>query len=73
MQNNPDESEEAFLARYDASRFAAPLVTVDAALYCYDNAALKVLLVRRTEHPRRHADPHADRRAGFEKADQQFR
>lgn len=44
-------SEKQFLKEYDATAFASPLLTVDAALFTYHEEQLKVLLVRRGAHP----------------------
>ena len=40
-------TEEEFLARYDASRFARPSVTVDVLFFCGE----RLLLIRRGGHP----------------------
>ena len=45
------EDEQAFLARYDASRFPRPSVAVDLTLMTVDDGRLHALLVRRDEHP----------------------
>jgi 8-oxo-dGTP diphosphatase len=48
----PRSREEAqFLARYRTQRFPAPAVTVDLAVFTVLDTDLKVLLVRRGEHP----------------------
>lgn len=44
-------NENDFLESYDASAFPAPLVTVDSVLFTFTEEALKVLLVRRNDHP----------------------
>lgn len=46
-------TEEAFLARYDASRYDRPSVAVDVALVAIRDGALWTLLVQRIEHPHR--------------------
>ncbi|MCA9070011.1 MAG: NUDIX hydrolase [Planctomycetaceae bacterium] len=45
------KSEKEFLARYDASRYPHPSVSVDVALVTVDEDQLKAVLVRRAEHP----------------------
>jgi 8-oxo-dGTP diphosphatase len=45
------ESEEAFLAAYDPSRFERPSVAVDVALLAAFDGALTTLAIRRAEHP----------------------
>lgn len=47
----PADSEQAFLARYDASEFPHPSVAVDVALVAVQDGSLRVLLVERSEHP----------------------
>ncbi|MFZ1389329.1 MAG: NUDIX domain-containing protein [Thiolinea sp.] len=47
------DDEASFLAHYNARDFAAPLMTVDPVLFTYHEAALKVLLVERSNHPER--------------------
>jgi 8-oxo-dGTP diphosphatase len=51
--NNPErqESEQQFLARYDAARFPHPSLAVDVAVLTADQGRLKAVLVRRNEHP----------------------
>ena len=44
-------SEKEFLARYDASRYPHPSVSVDVALVTVDGEELKAVLIRRGEHP----------------------
>jgi ADP-ribose pyrophosphatase YjhB (NUDIX family) len=44
-------NEKEFLAAYDKGNFEAPLVTVDAVLFTYQDSQLKVLLVERSNHP----------------------
>lgn len=46
-----DESE--YLAHYDARDFVSPLVCVDGVLFTYHDQCLKVLLVKRSNHPDR--------------------
>lgn len=48
--STPD-SEQAFLAAYDASRFPRPSVAVDLVLMTVEEGRLKALLLRRAEHP----------------------
>lgn len=43
--------EQEFLAAYHAERYARPSVSVDVALISSDGSRLRVLLVRRAEHP----------------------
>ncbi len=43
--------EEEYLASYDASKFDAPLATVDMAIYCVHAEKLHVLLVKRAAFP----------------------
>ena len=52
MTHRPDELDElAFLASYDASRYARPSVAVDVVLVTVSEGSLKTLLVQRTEQP----------------------
>jgi 8-oxo-dGTP diphosphatase len=44
-------SEKEFLARYDASQYPHPSVSVDVALVTVDGGALKAVLICRGEHP----------------------
>lgn len=44
-------TEADYLASYDASHYKAPLSTVDMAIFCIQDEALHVLLVRRAAHP----------------------
>jgi len=44
-------SEQEFLDNYDQHAFDAPLISVDSVLFTYHEAALKVLLVLRSNHP----------------------
>ncbi len=53
MTDPKTRSEAEFLARYDSSAFAGPIVTVDAVLFTYHDNTLQVLTVRRSEHPER--------------------
>lgn len=46
-------SEKEYLAQYDASRYAAPIVTVDSVLFTLWQEQLCVLLVKRANHPQR--------------------
>lgn len=48
-----NESEQAFLAAYDASQFPHPSLTVDVALVTADQHGLRAVLLRRREHPHR--------------------
>jgi len=43
--------ENQFLAEYDKRRYDSPLLSVDAVLFTYHEACLKVLLVQRSNHP----------------------
>ncbi len=43
--------EQEFLAKYDASQYPHPSVSVDVALLTVDRAELKAVLIRRMEHP----------------------
>lgn len=45
------KAEAKFLAEYDASMFPHPSVAVDVALVAVDEAKLKVLVLKRNEHP----------------------
>ncbi len=49
------DTEESFLAAYDASRYARPSVSVDVALLTVRDAALFTLLLQRERHPHRGA------------------
>lgn len=44
-------NETEFLKNYDARAFAAPLLCVDSVLFTYHDSCLKVLLVKRSNHP----------------------
>lgn len=44
-------TEEEFLKSYDIKAFDAPLCTVDMTIFAVEADSLKVLLVRRNEHP----------------------
>lgn len=46
-----ESTEEAFLARYDASGYQRPSVAVDVALLTIRDGSIWTLLVRRNEHP----------------------
>ena len=56
-ESQPDpsvaESEAAFLAGYDLTRFPRPSVAVDAVVLAAVGGSLRVALYRRTEHPAR--------------------
>lgn len=43
--------ESTYLASYDRSRYVAPLLSVDAALFTYHDEQVKVLVVKRSRHP----------------------
>ena len=43
--------EKTFLRNYDIHEFDIPLVSVDGVLFTYADGQLKVLLVKRSEHP----------------------
>ena len=43
--------EATFLKTYDKSEFDAPLISVDSTLFTYHEDQLKVLLVKRSNHP----------------------
>lgn len=45
--------EKQFLAEYDKHQYDNPLLTVDAVLFTYHEERLKVLLVKRSNHPDR--------------------
>jgi len=47
------QSEEAFLAGYDSSRFPRPSVAVDLVLMTVEDGELCVLLLQRQDHPAR--------------------
>jgi len=46
-------SEQEYLAQYDASRYASPIVTVDSVLFSLWQEQLCVLLVKRANHPQK--------------------
>jgi 8-oxo-dGTP diphosphatase len=46
-----DSNEQEFLRAYDSSSFEKPSVTVDIVILTVHDNALKVLLVKRLEHP----------------------
>lgn len=52
-QNKPESAEQKFLAKYDASQFPHPSVTVDVALVTAEERNLRALLIKRQEHPDR--------------------
>ena len=54
-RKQPDPSEAAFLAAYDASAFPHPSVAVDVALLTVNEGRLETLLVRRDQHPEKGA------------------
>ena len=43
--------EQSFLENYDKQVFDTPLISVDAVLYTYHEQNLKILLVKRLNHP----------------------
>tara|TARA_R110002167_G_scaffold51814_6_gene149951 strand:- start:10296 stop:11009 length:714 start_codon:yes stop_codon:yes gene_type:complete len=43
--------EQTYLASYDRQAFTSPILSVDAVLFTYHEACLKVLLVERSNHP----------------------
>ena len=43
--------EQNYLASYDRQDFTSPILSVDAVLFTYHEACLKVLLVERSNHP----------------------
>lgn len=49
LMSNKEQTEEEYLAGYDADRYPKPSVTVDAVLLAED----KVLLVKRGNHPQK--------------------
>lgn len=44
-------TESEFLKKYNPKEFDAPLCTVDMAIFAVEDGEIKVLLIRRTEHP----------------------
>jgi 8-oxo-dGTP diphosphatase len=50
-RRSPGRAERAYLRGYDPSAFPRPSVTVDLAVFSVIDAELRVLLVRRGEHP----------------------
>ena len=46
-------TEQKYLEAFDPSSFPGPLVIVDATLFTYHDETLKVLLVKRANHPER--------------------
>ncbi|MBF0188694.1 MAG: NUDIX hydrolase [Magnetococcales bacterium] len=51
MEESQDESESAYLQRYDSRNYPSPLVTVDVVIFAVIDDALNVLLVKRGGHP----------------------
>ncbi len=49
-----DIDEQAYLASYDASRYARPSVTVDVVLLTVEDGDVRVLLTRRADQPYKH-------------------
>lgn len=49
-----DIDEQAYLAAYDASRYARPSVTVDVVLLTVEDGGVRALLTRRTVQPFKH-------------------
>jgi 8-oxo-dGTP diphosphatase len=49
--DTPKDDEKRYLARYRPGDFPRPAVTVDIVIFTLVDADLKVLLVRRNEHP----------------------
>jgi 8-oxo-dGTP diphosphatase len=47
----PLNDEQQFLQRYDSGQFEKPSVTVDTVILTVHDSSLKVLLVKRSEHP----------------------
>ncbi len=43
--------EKAFLESYDKGAFETPILSVDAVLFTYHEQSLKILLVKRSNHP----------------------
>jgi 8-oxo-dGTP diphosphatase len=50
-RRRPDAEESAFLDTYEPGNYARPSVTVDIAAFSILDAELRVLLIRRGEHP----------------------
>jgi len=46
-----DETEAAYLERYDIHNYDLPLMTVDMAIFTVKDQQLQVLLVKRAQHP----------------------
>lgn len=46
-------NEQQYLEQYDRSNYPTPLLSVDSVLFTYHEQSLKVLLVRRANHPER--------------------
>jgi len=51
VSQSGSESEQEFLAKYDASRFARPSVAVDVAIVTHSEGQLRALVYERDEHP----------------------
>lgn len=51
MSNTKLITESEYLKSYNPKDFDAPLCTVDMAIFAVEQRALKVLLVKRSEHP----------------------
>ena len=49
-----EQSEQEFLSRYQRQEFSLPAVTVDLVIFTVLDTDLKILLVRRGEHPFKH-------------------
>lgn len=51
LRNKQGLTEQEFLAQYKPSAYERPSVTVDMLLFTIENNALKLLLIRRQNHP----------------------
>ena len=51
LKNAKGQTEEEFLKVYDATRYPCPALSVDMLIFARYNNRLKLLLIRRKNHP----------------------